>query len=133
MKHFVFGRTNAAHIQFFRYFFVGGSATVVDFIAYSIALYFFGTYYLIANVISFIFGLAWNHTLSILWVFESKHNRLKEITMVTIISLLGLLWVTILLYIFVEYGGLNEIIAKAFTTIVVLFWNFGMRKFLVFH
>lgn len=133
MKRFVFGRTNAPHIQFFRYFFVGGSATIVDFVAYTIVLEVFGIHYLIANVVSFVFGLAWNHTFSILWVFQSKHNRIKEITMVTIISLLGLLWVELLLFIFVEAAGMHEIIAKAAATAIVLFWNFGMRKFLVFH
>jgi putative flippase GtrA len=121
------------HIQFFRYIFVGGSSAVLDLLVYFIGTEYFGIHYLLANLIAFFFGVSWNYTFGLLWVFESKHKRMKEFFMVFSIAFLGLLWSEILLYLFVDFGHIDHGIAKIIVLWIVLFWNFGMRKFFVFH
>lgn len=133
MRHLVFGRADSSHIQFFRYFFVGGTAAVVDLVVYTVLLKLLGVPYLVAAFIGYMIGLAWNHYLCVLWVFESKHRRSKEVTMVVLIAIGGLLWTELILYGLVEWEGSDEIVAKIISQILVLLWNFGMRKMYVFH
>jgi putative flippase GtrA len=134
MRHFVFGRTSSAHVQFFRYLFVGGSAAVVDLVAFTILVTTFDLHYAVAAFIGYMLGLAWNHLLSVLWVFQaSKHERSKEILIVFCIAVGGLLWTWLLLYIMIDFMGIHEVAAKMISQVIVLLWNFGMRKIYVFH
>lgn len=134
MKHLIFGRTNNSRIQFLRYFFVGASSAVVDLTVYGSLLYVFGTQtYLFSAFIAYMFGLAWNHTLCVLWVFERKHSRKKEFSMVFFIALGGLFWTMLLLWIGVDIFGGHPFFTKAAVLFIVLIWNFSMRKKFVFH
>ncbi|TSC59576.1 MAG: GtrA-like protein family [Candidatus Peregrinibacteria bacterium Greene0416_62] len=133
MRHLILGRAQSSHIQFFRYFFVGGTAAVVDLVVYTTLLKLLGIPYLVAAFIGYMIGLAWNHYLCVLWVFQSKHSRSKEVTMVIAIAIGGLIWTELILYGLVEWGGSDEIVAKIISQILVLLWNFGMRKMYVFH
>ena len=61
-------------IQFFRYCFVGGAATIVDWGLSSLLFYFafHQSYAVIANGLSFVAGLLANYFLSTFWVFRSS-------------------------------------------------------------
>lgn len=133
MKHFIFGRTKSIHIQFLRYFFVGGSAAVVDLLVYSLYVTYLDVHYALSAFIAYMCGLSWNYIISIIWVFESKHSRWKEIAMVFFIALGGLLWTWAILFVLIDMTGLDPVISKMISQILVLFWNFSMRKFYVFH
>lgn len=122
-----------AHMQFLRYFFVGGSAAIVDILVFTVLITYAGLHYFPAAFIAYMCGLAWNHILCVVWIFESKHHRVKEVLMVFLIALGGLLWTWLLLWLLIEYAGIEEVIAKMISQILVLFWNFTMRKFYVFH
>ena len=83
MRHLVFGRTSSPNIQFFRYFFVGGSSAVVDLAVFTVLVTVLDLHYAVAAFVGYMMGLAWNHLLSVLWVFQSsKHTRSKEIAIV---------------------------------------------------
>lgn len=134
MKHLVSGNTNSSSIQFLRYFFVGGTSAVVDLIVFSALVKYFGISYFVAAFFAYMAGLAWNHLLCVFWVFnKSKHNRTKEIVIVFLIAVGGLLWTWLILYIFIDIFGLDEVVSKMISQVLVLAWNFGMRKLLVFH
>ena len=122
-------------MQFFRYFFVGGSSAVVHLSVFYVCMQtvLSEEQYLLANLIAFVAGVTWNHTLGVLWVFQSKRHWGKEFLMVLTVAAFGLLWNSILLYFFVEYGGLHPFIANLFAIAIVMFWNFGMRKFVIFR
>lgn len=126
-------KSKAIHMQFLRYFFVGGSAAVVDLLLFSICLKYFGLHYALAAFLAYMMGLAWNHMLCIFWVFDSKHHRGKEILMILLITAGALLWTWLILYLLIDIAGLDPIISKMVSQILVLFWNFTMRKFYVFH
>lgn len=132
MKHFVFGKTNALSIQFIRYLFVGGSAAVVDLALFFLLQKQMEMHYLLAAFVAYMAGLTWNHILSVLWIFESKHKRGKEVAMVFFIALGGLLWTELLLWLAVDMFDYAPIPAKIVVLWIVLIWNFGMRKVFVF-
>jgi putative flippase GtrA len=133
MRHLVFGRANNSQVQFFRYFFVGGTSAVVDLILYTAMMHFLGFHYFLAAFIAYMLGLAWNHLLCLLWVFERKHSRAKEFVMVVLIAIGGLLWTELILYGLIDWFGVHAVLAKMISQILVLLWNFSMRKVYVFH
>jgi hypothetical protein len=57
----------------------------------------------------------------------------REITAVFIITMFGLLWTELLLYLFIDTFLLGEVKAKVIATIIVLFWNFGARRLIVYR
>ena len=133
IRKILLDKTQAMHMQFLRYFFVGGSAAVVDLLIFTVLVTYFDLHYAIAAFIGYMLGLMWNHFLCIIWVFESKHDRAKEIFMVFAIALGGLLWTWLILYLLIDIAGFDAVISKMISQILVLFWNFTMRKFYVFH
>ncbi len=100
-------RPKTARMQFLRYFFVGGMSAVVDLIAYSVLVKYLDIHYIPAAFVGYMLGLAWNHFLCIFWVFESKHHRAKEVTMVFSIALGGLLWTWAILYALIGIFGMD--------------------------
>lgn len=126
-------KTKAVHMQFMRYFFVGGTAAVVDLVIFTTLVKYVDVHWALAAFVAYMLGLAWNHFLCVVWVFESKHARAKEVLMVFAIAVGGLLWTWLLLYLMIDMAQLDEVFAKMISQGLVLFWNFGMRKFLVFH
>jgi len=126
-------RPTTAHMQFMRYFLVGGTSAVVDLAIFTYLVHYWDMQYLLAAFFGYMVGLAWNHIISIYWVFESKHSRWKEVMMVFLIALGGLLWTELILYVLVEFAHVDAVFAKIVSQGLVLFWNFGMRKFYVFH
>lgn len=133
MKHYIFGRPQNGHIQFLRYLIVGGTSTVVDLAVFAVCTTYFGIHYLFAAFIAYMFGLAWNYSFSLLWVFESKHSRTKEMLMVFLVALGGLFWTELFLWIGVDIFGYIPFPTKCVVVVIVLFWNYGMRKLYVFH
>lgn len=133
LQKFLIQKTKTAHMQFLRYFFVGGTAAVVDLLVFSLFVQYTAMHYIPAAFLAYMAGLSWNHLLCVFWVFDSKHNRGKELLMVFLIAIGGILWTWVILYIGIELVGLDPIIAKIISQGLVLFWNFSMRKFYVFH
>ena len=132
IRRLLLDRPTGAHMQFARYFFVGGSAAVVDLVTYTVILKMFGLHYVACAFIGYMAGLAWNHVLCGYWGFESKHKKMKEILMVIFIAIGGLLWTWLILYLLIDLMSFDEIGAKMVSQILVLFWNFSMRKIFVF-
>ena len=133
MKRLIFGKQHCPKIQFIRYFFVGATAAVVDLVVFTVCVRLFDIGYIISAFIGYMLGLAVNHTLCLLWVFSRKHGSAREISMVVGIALGGLLWTWILLFVFIDLFAIDSVVAKVISQIIVLAWNFGMRKWLVFE
>lgn len=141
--------TNDGFIQFFRFIFVGGSATLVD-IGTGWLFFTFvfkkeldlGLFTLSRDVISaavgFILGLVVNYILSILWVFRRKDiNRVGEFAAFAVIGLVGLFiksGIIALMGLFIyEQTGLLFLIKSFCGTMVAFIWNFTARKLLIYN
>lgn len=125
-------KTNHPIIQFVRYLFVGGSASVVDFatFAYMVTLLDHNLY--LAAFVGYTAGFVWNHVLSVLWIFESRHSRKKEVMIAYSIAIGGLIWTELLLWVFADMLHLDELISRLIAMMLVIVWNYGMRKKFVF-
>jgi putative flippase GtrA len=127
--------TEDSFLQFFRYIFVGGASFITDYVLFHIITEL-GIYYLVSGVISFVAGLCVNYGLSKLLVFSKKTTgaeRAKEFSVFAIIAVLGLIITEILMWAFTEKLGWYYMISKAVAAIIVLFWNFFMKKILLYR
>lgn len=141
IKKLFVGDTDNTLIQFFRYVFVGGFATVVDWGLSALLFYcVFGQQLaVLCNGLSFVAGLIVNYFLSTFWIFKNSKikNRLVEFLSFAAIGVVGLL-----ITLGVTWGfeamlsnvtSLYQIIAKVVSTAISFFWNFFARKFLLFN
>lgn len=120
---------------FFKYLLAGGMGFLIDYTTLTICLSLLGLHYLISASAGFICGLVFVYISSNKWVFETrqmKENRLLEFSIFLIIGLIGLLLTNLLMWALVDGLNIHALIAKLFTTGVVLMWNFGARKFILY-
>lgn len=115
-------------IQFIKYCFVGGFASVFDWGTYSLLLYW-NIEYLLATAGGFIVGIIINYIISKKTVFttESKVGK-YDLLLYFVIGLIGLCFSIALMYGFVDILSVNKIFARMITTAIVLIWNFLARK-----
>lgn len=151
MKH----ASNNDILEFLRYCLVGGIATLVDW-----AVLYFCTEWLFVRIganavypshaLSFLCGLTVNFLLSNHFVFVRSEQRsrgrdLKSFLLFAVIGLIGLgitelgAWLADVLFnsrtaVFSVFGVTVYVymIAKAVLTVIVLFWNYLARKYLVY-
>lgn len=126
--------------QFISYFFVGGIAAIVEWIFFALLSNVLDINYIIATCLAFVFSTATNWMLGRLWTFKDnktyKNKKAKEIFLVFAVSAIGLLLNMGLMYLFVTILGLNtsllKTISKVIATGIVFFWNFFIRKYVVY-
>lgn len=123
--------------QFLRYLVTGGLAFVVDFGLFALCLYMFEWHYLLANLVGLIAGLVLNYALSILWVFTAckrtfEKKKVAEFTLFALVGFAGVGINQLLMYAMVDGLGLDEMLSKVIAAVLVLMWNFGARKLMLF-
>lgn len=137
------GDTENTIIQFFRYCFVGGTATLVDWSTSSILFYLIfqnqnSVSAVLSNIISFILGLTVNYVLSKFWIFKSSKvdSNVIEFIGFACIGLVGLILTMIITKLFAllmsDFTNIYQISGKIVSTVVAFFWNFFARKYLLF-
>lgn len=127
-------RTSETRILLFRYFFVASAAFAVDFGSLIILKEIFNFNYLVAATLSFCLGVIVNFYLSTRWIFlDPKFSKKQyEFTGVALVALVGLLLNDLILWFLTSQVGLYYIYSKLFATGVIFFWNFFVRKKLLY-
>ncbi len=130
----LFGSTANVTLQFARYVVVGGAAFAVDFGTLYTLTEFAGLHYLISAAAGFLLGLAVNYLLSRTWVFNrrSMDSAAAEFAVFALIGMVGLGMNEGIIWFVRGRVHLHYLIAKLVSTAVVLVWNFGARKVLLF-
>ena len=136
------GDTENTLIQFFRYVFVGGFATVVDWgVSFLLFRFVFGEqkeFGWVANSLSFVAGLIVNYVISTFWIFKNSNvkNKFVEFLSFAAIGAVGLLLTIAITKGFEVWLGDKtswyQMIAKIISTGVSFFWNFFARKILLY-
>lgn len=121
---------------FWKFFLLGGFSTAIDYIVFSIALWF-GLDYTVAITMGYSVGLWANFILGRRYVFTGgaritqTHRELLGVVAIAIVGLLlNIAIVKLLSYEWFEFDiMLSRIIAIGF----VFFWNYFMRKLFIYH
>lgn len=121
-------------MKIIKYFFVGGSAAIVDVGLFFIFAKFLGFNYLIVGFFTFIIATFVNYYLSIKFVFDSgkKFKKHFEVILVYIVSATSLLLNLLLLYLFHEKFLLDVGLSKIIVTGLLFFFNYSVRRFFIF-
>ena len=127
--------------QFFSYVCVGGVAALVEWGMFTIFSNVLGLSYLLATALAFIISTAVNLILGRIWAFKGNKNyenkRLKETVLIYVVSAVGLGLNLLLMYLFVTVIGwdsdLLKVVSKVLSTGIVFFWNFLIRKFVIYR
>ncbi len=128
--------THNPFVQFFRYIFVGGVATVVDWTVLELLylVHHDGLYF--STAIGFMFGLVVNFLLSKFFVFKgtpSNKHVVLDIIVYIVTGLIGLLFTEAIMWLVATRWSTNHVIAKAIATVIVLIWNFGSKKLILYR
>ena len=120
--------------RFVRYFFVGGTAALVDIGLFMLFAQGFGFPYLRVATATFVIATLVNYVLSIRFVFKSgqRFGKRMEVFLVYLVSAVGLAVNAAILFVCVEMLALPLLLAKLAATGTVFFWNYLARRFFVF-
>lgn len=127
--------TRGVRGEFYRYVVVGGLSTICDAFTLFSLTHFAGVNYLISAPIGFSVGTIVNYFLSGSWVFERRRlkNKPAELTIFSLIGVVGLSLNELILWFFQSRLGIFYLFAKGVSAVVVLAWNFGARKIILFR
>ncbi len=118
--------------DFLLYLIVGGIATVTEWVLFFI-LDKISFHYTLATVIAYILSTFVNWFAGRILVFkENKQSVLKEILEIYITSIIGLLLNLAIMWAAVELLAFNEMFSKMSATAIVFFYNFLVRKLLIY-
>lgn len=111
---------------------IGGFCAALDFGIYTILCYFDIIPYLWANVISIHAGIFTSFALNRSINFKVKDKTAVRFVSFYSVGLIGLGISELMLYLMVTVGGLNEVMCKLLSIIVVALVQFVLNKYITF-
>lgn len=117
--------------QLFLYLIVGGIATVVEWVCF----WFLDRmmHYLAATALAFVVSTFANWLAGRLIMFKPTEKRLaKEMMQIYATSICGLLFNFLIMWVAIDGIGLPDMISKIIATGIVFFWNFLVRKLVIY-
>jgi putative flippase GtrA len=129
--------------EFCRYLVVGGGAFIVDFGTLFVCQEYLipdwnGNGLYVSSTIAFIVGIIFNYIFSLVFVFrvnsDSKQGKtVKDILIFVVVGIVGLGLTDYGMFLGTDLLKINYLIVKILITGVVLIWNYGARKILIFN
>lgn len=144
-KIFGFDYTNNEYMKIFMYLLVGGSAALLEWALFflffsgltTIALFSLQTQtVLAATTLAFGTSTIYHYILCNRFVFDSgsRYHKGTELSLVFLVSAMGLGWNLLLMWIFTSpvILGLNPMASKILASAIVTVWNYLSRKKWIF-
>lgn len=143
----IFGRdyTNNEYMKVFLYLVIGGSAAILEWILFYVILRcidglygaVFPTYHVLtATTAALTLSTCYHYVMGNIFVFDSgsRYRKKAEISLVFLVSTIGLLWNLLLMWIFTAPAllGLPPVPSKILASAIVTVWNYLSRKKWVF-
>lgn len=136
IKALFMAKTHNTFIQFFRYLFVGGIASVIDWGTLWLCYDIIGIQEYISIALAFLCGLFVNYILSIHFVFTGiakGQNHSTKFSVYFTTGVIGLVLTELFMALFTKALSIHYMIAKIITTILVFGWNFGSKKIILYR
>lgn len=121
--------------QLVSYLFVGGGATLVEWLFFWIFDSALGIQYLVSTILAMIVSTFSNWLFGRLWTFRNaeKQNIALEIGKVYATAAVGILLNLLIMRILVGNCGMHDMIAKIIATLIVFAYNFLIRKLVIYR
>ena len=143
-KKILFGidYTNNEYVKIILYLFVGGTAALVEWGLFYLFFYYLlvglglsiDTLTMVATALAFGLSTLYHYFLGNVLVFDSgsKYDKSKELSLVFLVSIMGLVFNLVLMYVFVGLLAWQPMFAKVITSCIVVVWNYLSRKKWIF-
>ena len=143
-KKILFGidYTNNEFVKIILYLFVGGTAALVEWGLFYLFFYYLlvglglsvDTLTMVATTLAFGLSTLYHYFLGNILVFDSgsKYDKSKELSLVFLVSIMGLVFNLVLMYVFVGLLSWQPMLAKVITSCIVVVWNYLSRKKWIF-
>ena len=135
--------TDSEFIKLVLYLFVGGTAALVEWALFYIFLNYvlnsldlgLTALTMTATSLAFCLSTLYHYFLGNVLVFDSgsRYERSKELSLVFLVSIMGLGFNLLLMYIFVTLLGWQPMLSKVLTSCIVVVWNYLSRKKWIFR
>ena len=134
--------TNNEFVKVILYLFVGGTAALVEWGLFYLFFYYLlaglglsvDTLTMVATALAFGLSTLYHYFLGNILVFDSgsKYDKSKELSLVFFVSIMGLVFNLVLMYVFVGLLAWQPMLAKVITSCIVVVWNYLSRKKWIF-
>ena len=120
--------------QFMRYAAVGAVAFGIDTLALYLLVEYARLHYLAAAGLAYLLGILCHYLVSIRWVFDFRRlpNWRHEFALFALVGLAGLGLNVLVIGVLVEQAALGYLHAKLIAGALIVLFNFGARKLLLF-
>lgn len=110
--------------------------TLAEWLGFWLLVYVCGVHYLVANALLFVLFVLFVPLGMLIFkraVFKSTRLKMRaELALSFIINLFGLAINSLILWLLVEFAGLESLYAKILTSFLVAFYSFFARKSLIY-
>lgn len=134
--------TNNEFVKVILYLFVGRTAALVEWGLFYLFFYYLlaglglsvDTLTMVATALAFGLSTLYHYFLGNVLVFDSgsKYDKSKELSLVFLVSIMGLVFNLVLMYVFVGLLAWQPMLAKVITSCIVVVWNYLSRKKWIF-
>jgi len=135
--------TDSELIKVLLYLFVGGTAALVEWALFYIFLHYMPgglgmsltALTMTATALAFCLSTLYHYFLGNVLVFDSgsRYDKGKELSLVFLVSMMGLGFNLLLMYAFVSLLGWQPMLSKVLTSCIVVVWNYLSRKKWIFR
>ena len=121
--------------HFISYLFVGGAATLVEWLFFWLFEGVLHIQYLVATVLAIVISTFSNWLFGRLWTFKDsqKGNVLLEIGKIYVASIVGLLLNLLIMWALVDGIHLHEMLSKIIATGIVFLYNYLVRIWVIYR
>jgi putative flippase GtrA len=120
--------------MFIKFLIFGGVTAVVDFFVFIWLTLVMHVNYLLSVAISFSFAIVVNYTLNKYLNFQSSNkSHARQLTVFSLVALIGLALSEVLLYVSVEFLGIHVVLARVLILFIVAPVNFFVHKTITFR
>lgn len=117
------------YLEMIRFIIVGVITFVVDYGLLYICTEYIGLYYMYSTAIAFIVAVIFNYWLCVVYVFTNiQRQTSKQALLFVGSSVVGLGLNQICMWLFVEIFGIYYMLAKIISIIIVMAWNYIMKR-----
>ena len=111
---------------------IGSFSSGLDFLIYTLLVQLVGLQYLVANCISVIAGISTSFYLNRNYNFKVKDHTKRRFSIFLTVGLCGLVMSNLILYLCIDYLGMDKLISKLLSIVLVVFFQFLVNKYLTF-
>lgn len=117
------------YLEMIRFIIVGAITFLVDYGLLYVCTEYIGLYYMYSTAIAFIAAVIFNYWLCVIYVFTNVQRQTsKQAILFVGSSVVGLGLNQICMWFFVEIFGIYYMLAKIISIIIVMAWNYIMKR-----